>query len=75
MSSLGLPGWFRHAYFEFHSHVRLWFKLAAGLGEPWTTDGCIPQGCLLNMMFIVAFVFALVKVSGSAGGSSASVVC
>ena len=25
LSSLGLPGWFRHAYFEFHSHVRLRF--------------------------------------------------
>ena len=30
LSSLGLPGWFRHAYFEFHSHVRLRFRLAAG---------------------------------------------
>ena len=36
LSSLGLPGWFRHAYFEFHSHVRLRFKLAAGLGQLWT---------------------------------------
>ena len=26
LSSLGLPGWFRHAYFEFHSHVRLRFN-------------------------------------------------
>ena len=39
LSSLGLPGWFRHAYFEYHAHVRLRFKLAAGLGEPWTRDG------------------------------------
>ena len=31
LSSSGLPGWFRHAYFEFHSHVRLRFKLATGL--------------------------------------------
>ena len=23
LSSLGLPGWFRHAYFEYHAHVRL----------------------------------------------------
>ena len=30
------------------------FKLASGLGEPWTRDGGIPQGCLLSMMFIVA---------------------
>ena len=32
LSSLGLPAWFRHAYFEYHSHVRLRFRLAAGLG-------------------------------------------
>ena len=55
MSSLGLPGWFRHAYFEYHAHVRLWFKLATGVGEPWTRDGEIPQGCPLSMMFIVAW--------------------
>ena len=53
-SSLGLPGWFRLAYFEFHSHVRLRLKLATGLGQPWTRDGGIPQGCPLSMMFIVA---------------------
>ena len=54
LSSLGLPGWFRHAYFEYHAHVRLRFKLASGLGEPWTRDGGFPQGCPLSMMFIVA---------------------
>ena len=54
LSSLGLPDWFRHAYFEYHAHVRMRFKLASGLGEPWTRDGCIPQGCPLSMMFIVA---------------------
>ena len=54
LSSLGLPAWFRHAYFEYHSSVRLRFKLAAGLGQPWTRDGGIPQGCPLSMMFIVA---------------------
>ena len=54
LSSLGLPGWFRHAYFEYHAHVRMRFKLAAGLGAPWTRDGGIPQGCPLSMMFIVA---------------------
>ena len=54
LSSLGLPAWFRHAYFEYHSHVRLRFKLAAGLDQPWTRDGGIPQGCPLSMMFIVA---------------------
>ena len=56
LSSLGLPGWFCHAYFEFHAHVRLRFKLAAGLGEPWTRDGGILQGCPLSMMFIVACI-------------------
>ena len=30
------------------------FKLASGLGAPWTRDGGIPQGCPLTMMFIVA---------------------
>ena len=25
LCSLGLPGWFRHAYFEYHAHVRLRF--------------------------------------------------
>ena len=30
------------------------FKLASGLGEPWTRDGGIPQGCPMSMMFIVA---------------------
>ena len=52
LSSRGLPGWFRLAYFEYHAHVR--FKLASGLGEPWTRDGGIPQVCPLSMMFIVA---------------------
>ena len=54
LSSLGLPAWFLDAYFEYHAHVRLRFKLASGLGEPWTRDGSIPQGCPLSMMFIVA---------------------
>ena len=54
LCSVGLPGWFRHAYFEYHARVRLRFKLASGLGEPWARDGGIPQGCPLSMMFIVA---------------------
>ena len=36
LSSLGLPRWFRHAYFEYHAHVRLRFRLASGLGQAWT---------------------------------------
>ena len=59
LSSLGLPGWFRHACFEYHAHVRLRFKLASGLGEPWTRDVGIPQGCPLSMMFIVALKILL----------------
>ena len=47
LSSLGLPGWFRHAYFEYHAHVRMRFKLASGLGAPWTRHGGIPQGLSL----------------------------
>ena len=54
MGRLGLPGWFRKVYFSVHSHVRLRFKLAAGLGEPWCRDGGIPQGCPLSMVFNVA---------------------
>ena len=33
LSSLGLPAWFRHVYFQYHANVRLRFKLAAGLGS------------------------------------------
>ena len=40
--------------FEYHAHVRLRFKLASGLGQSWTRDGGIPQGCPLSMMFNVA---------------------
>ena len=54
LGRLGLPDWFRKVYFSFHSQVRLRFKLAAGLGEPWCRDGGIPQGCPLSMVFIVA---------------------
>ena len=44
LSSLGLLGWFRHTYFEYHAHVRLRFKLASGFGEPWTRDGVFLRG-------------------------------
>ena len=54
LGRLGLPDWFRKVYFSCHSQVRLRFKLAAGLGEPWCRDGGIPQGCPLSMFFIVA---------------------
>ena len=35
LGRFGLPSWFRKVYFSFHVQVRLRFKLAAGLGEPW----------------------------------------
>ena len=54
LGRLGLPAWFRKVYFAYHSQVRLRFKLASGLGEPWCRDGGIPQGCPLCMVFIVA---------------------
>ena len=54
LSSLGLLAWFQHTYFEYHAKVRLRFKLAAGIGEPWTRDGGIVQGCPLSMIFNVA---------------------
>ena len=54
LSRLGLPGWFRHVYFEYHARVRLRFKLSCGLGQSWTRDGSIPQECPLSMVFIVA---------------------
>ena len=53
-SRLGLLGWFRHVYFQYHALVRLRFKLSCGLGRGWTRDGGIPQGCHLSMVFIVA---------------------
>ena len=54
LGRLSLPDWFRRVYFSFHSQVRLRFKLATGLGEPWCRDGGVPQGCPVSMVFIVA---------------------
>ena len=56
--SLGLPACFRHASFEYNAHITLRFELAAGLGESWTRDGGIPQGCPLSNMFIIALYHA-----------------
>ena len=64
--------WFRHAYIEYHAHVRLRFKLAAGHGEPWTRDGGIPQGCPLSMMFIVALYLPWCKCLAAQEGFSLS---
>ena len=54
LSCLGLPGWFRHAYFRYLAAVRLRFKLSVGVGEAWVRVGGIPQGWPLSMIFIVA---------------------
>ena len=54
LGRLGLPDWFRKVYLSLHSRVRLRFKLAAGLGEPWCRDGGVPQGCPLSVIFVVA---------------------
>ena len=58
LSSLGLNGSFRHAYFEYHARVQLRFKLASGSGEPWTRDG----GLSFEHYVHCGFVFALVSV-------------
>ena len=60
LSSLGLPGWFRHAYFEHHSHVRLRFKLASGLGQSWTRDGWHSSGLSLEYDVYCCLVSSLV---------------
>ena len=68
LCGLGSLGWFRHAYFEFHSHVRHRFKLAAGLGRPWTRDGVHSSGMSFEYDVYWCLVFALVWVSGCSGG-------
>ena len=65
---MGLPAWFRHTYFEYHSHVRLRFKFAPGLGQSWTRDGGVPQGCPLSMMFIVVFFLSWCRYLGAQEG-------
>ena len=62
LSSLGLLGWFRNAYFEYHAHVRLRFKLASGLGEPWSLDGGIPQGCPLSRCLLLLYTYPGVSI-------------
>ena len=70
LSRSGLLAWFRHAYFEFHSHVRLRFKLAIGLGQPWTRDGGIPQKMSFKHDVYCCIVFALVGIWGRRRGFS-----
>ena len=60
LSSLGLPAWFRHVYFQYHAIVRVRFKLAAGLGEPWTRDGGNSPGVPFKHDVYCSTLFALV---------------
>ena len=60
LSSLGLPGWFRHAYLEYHAHVRLRFKLASGLGRSWDSGWGYPSGLSLEYHVPCSSVSALV---------------
>ena len=65
--SLGLPAWFRHAYFEYHSHVRLRFKLAPGLGQPWTSGWWHSSRLPFEHDVHCCFVLALMLVSCCSG--------
>ena len=68
LGMLGLPGWLRHVYFEFHADVSLRFKFAAGIGEAWTRDCGLPQGCPLSMIFTVALYLPWCKSLEAIGG-------
>ena len=54
LGRLGLPDRFRRVYFSYRSHVRLRFKLAACLGEPWVLGWWYSTGFFLRMVFVVA---------------------
>ena len=63
LSDLGLPACFKHAYFEYHSHV------PAGMGRPWPReDGGIPQEWPLSVVFIVALYLPWCKYQGAQVG-------
>ena len=44
------------------------FLSCPGLGQPWTRDGGIPQGCPLSMMFLVAFYLPWCRYLGAQDG-------
>ena len=46
--------WLCKVYVIYYVAVRLRIKLAVGLGDPGAWDVGNPQGCPLNMKFIVA---------------------
>ena len=51
---LGSPHGSGKCIFLFNHQVRLMFKLASGVGEPWCRDGSIPQRYPLSMVFVVS---------------------
>ena len=53
LSSLGLPAWFRHAYFEYHM-CACGLSLLLTLVSPGLVMVVFSKGVLLSMMFIVA---------------------
>ena len=56
LSSLGLPAWFRHASLVYHAHVACGLRLLL-----LDSNGGIPQGCPLSVMFIVALYLLCCK--------------
>ena len=75
LSILRLPGWFRRVHFEFHSHVRLRFKLGCwfrpALDQGWGYSSRVSFEHDVHC----CFVFALVLVFRGAGWCTASIVC
>ena len=60
LSSLELPAWFRLAYYEYHSHVRLRFKVAAGLGQAMDTGWRYSSGMSFEHDVYCCVLLALV---------------
>ena len=54
LSSLGLPAWFRHAYFSSMHMLGCGSSLLLGFVSHGPGVGGIHQGCPLSMMFLVA---------------------
>ena len=75
LSSLGLPGWFRHAYFEYHAHVRLRFEAGFWSWSSLDTGWGHSSGLSFKYDVYRRFVPSLVQVSCCSGWCSAPVVC
>ena len=57
LGRLGLRGWFKTVFFNYHADVRLRFLLASGFGEAKTTDGDVPQVCPLRIVFFIVELY------------------